>query len=407
MKKNTGGTSAAAPDLARSLLVFTGFQGAMTTFLGFGAVMVYAEHGAATTVHYVSWFMTCVMLGMVLPPAWQAWRQRHSPQHQPWSALVWVRCSFALPAVLLPFSVRWPELQAIAAGGFLGMSWGARHQLELGLLQDHARDRYAAKVTAWSVVTSLTTTLVMSMLLTASRNSAQVLYLAYALLAGAGAIGAVRGFPDFPAAALNSLGQVMRQRAYLRCLPLYFLESGLWGIGMVMAASGAVHALGEASVYGWWVSAATLLGAVALLLLRRQRHPGNRMVWMTRACVGMVLAQALLGASAHWPQWSWLFPLHLLVLAAVMPFWQASEQVLNQRAMDLRGELMDRIAVREITLWAFRFSGLWLFWFAFGHWPPSALLALGAAMVASAQVLEWAIARHWLRAPAAGGDQAA
>ena len=387
--------------LARQLLVFMGFQGAMSTFFGFGAVMVYTHHGVASTVQYVAWFMTAIMLVMVLPPAWQRWRSGAVERAGDVAVATLntrVRWGFALPALLLPFSTQWPVLQAFAAGGFLGLTWSARLHMELDLLPDEARDGYASRVTSWTVVTSLLTTLAMSALLSAVDNDVLALYCAYAVLAAFGAWLAVRGLPHLPAPALVAPWRVMRQAAYLRCLPLYFLESGLWGIGMVLSASGAVHALGDASVYGWLVSAATLVGALALVLLRRHRHAGNRMAWMGRACLGMVMAQALLGGSAQVPSWAWLFPLHLLVLAAVNPFWQASEQVLNQRLLDLNGALADRIAVREFTLWAFRFSSLWLFWWVFGGWNAQDLLLLGSTLIATAQVLEWWVGRNWLRA---------
>ncbi|MEX8495695.1 hypothetical protein, partial [Sphaerotilus sp.] len=141
-------------------------------------------------------------------------------------------------------------------------------------------------------------------------------------------------------------------------------------------------------------SAATVLGALALYTLRRRRHAGNRLRWMALAALGMVVAHTLLGASVWHPA---LYVVHLLTLAAVQPFWAASEQVLNQRVLDLDGALADRIVVREGVLWAFRMLALGGFWWCVQGWSPMRVLLLGAGLMAVAVVLEWAVGRAWLR----------
>ena len=132
---------------------------------------------------------------------------------------------------------------------------------------------------------------------------------------------------------------------------------------------------------------------MALYGARGLRHHANRDVWMRAACAGVVAAAALLGASAVWPA---LFVLHLLLQAAVNPFWVASEHVLNQRAMDLPGRIGDRIVVREATLGLMRLAALAGFWaLAAGLDDPQRLM-VGAALMAIAAVFESLLGRFWL-----------
>ena len=112
------------------------------------------------------------------------------------------------------------------------------------------------------------------------------------------------------------------------------------------------------------------------------------------ACLGMVASQSLLAASVWQPL---LYVPHVLLLACAQPFWQASEQVLNQRALDLYGDLADRIVVREWTLWAFRCAALLAFWWLVQDWSATQQLVLGVALMALATVSEWLLARRWLR----------
>ena len=166
------------------------------------------------------------------------------------------------------------------------------------------------------------------------------------------------------------------------------------GIGMVLGAGGASRALGQVSHYGWVSVVATVVGAAALFALRRKRHSGNRVRWMGLACIGISTGHLLLGASVLHPG---LYVVHLLLIACVQPFWQASEQVLNQRAMDLHGALADRIVVREAVLGAFRLMALGLFWLLIRDWTPVTVLLVGTAMMALSAASEWALGRTWLR----------
>jgi hypothetical protein len=308
-----------------------------------------------------------------------------------------VRVGFLVPAVGLPWAAQRPVLLALVLGAFLGLTWGARMRLELSLLADHERDGHAARATVRTVLASLLATGAAAGLLSLAPDTvgdATVLCRAYAGLAAFGSWWAARGLPATPPMALTQPLAVLRQPGFTRCLPLYFLESGLLGIGMVLGATGAVEALGDTGRYGWAVSAATAVGALALHALRRHRDTTNRVRWMGLACAGMVAGHALLAASLWHPG---LYVAHLLLLAAVQPFWWASEQVLNQRTLDIAGALADRIAVREVVLWAQRMLALAGFAAVTDGWPVRVVLLGGATLVALAVVLEWAIGREWLR----------
>ena len=91
------------------------------------------------------------------------------------------------------------------------------------------------------------------------------------------------------------------------------------------------------------------------------------------------------------------FIAYVVLQAAVGPFWAASESVLNQRTLDSTENLQDRIVVREVVLWAFRMVALALFWMFSTKLSGAVLLAYGATMMAAAVVLQYGIARAWLK----------
>jgi hypothetical protein len=305
-----------------------------------------------------------------------------------------VRLSFGVPAVALWWADGHPLVLALSFGGFLGWSWAARHWLELSSLKDGERDAYATHVTVVWVVASLFTTAVVAALLSLTGESPMAVYGSYAVLAAVASIWAARSLPNTPVMQWERPLAVVRQPGFKACLPLYFLESGMLGIGMVLGAGGASRALGQVSHYGWVSVVATVVGAAALFALRRKRHSGNRVRWMGLACIGMASGQLLLGASVLHPA---LYVLHLLLIACVQPFWQASEQVLNQRAMDLHGALADRIVVRETVLGLSRLLALGLFWLLIRKWDAVTVLLAGTTLMATAAVLEWALGRALLR----------
>jgi hypothetical protein len=219
-------------------------------------------------------------------------------------------------------------------------------------------------------------------------------YASYGVLALAATVWAARSLPQTPVMQWHNPLALVRQPAFKACLPLFFLESGMLGIALVMSSSGAVQALGQASHYGWVSSIASVLGAMSLYVLRSKRHSSNRVQWMGLACLGLVCAQLLLGACVWIPG---LFIAHLLLLACVQPFWLASEQVLNQRALDFKGALADRIVIREALLGFFRLITLGSFWWVVRDWSPQATLVLGTSLIALATLLEWLVGRVWLR----------
>ena len=375
-----------ARQVSDRMLLFVVFQGASATLMGFGALLVYTQGGAAATVYYTVWMLTTVVVTLSLPFVVGRWFQVSVAQV--------VRLCFALPAVLLWWADEQPLLLALAGGSCVGAGWAARHWLELSLLHDTQRDAYATRTTVWTVLSSLVTSLLVTLTLTFSSESRQAVYACYALISLLALLLVPARLPVAPPLRLYAPLSVLRQPAFVQSLPLYFLESGMVGVIMVVESSGAMQSLGQASHYGWVVSAATVAGAFSLYALRARRHIGNRAHWLVRAALGMVLAQALLAASTRWP---WLFIPHALLLACIQPFWQASEQVLNQRALDLQGALADRIVLREWVLWLFRVPVLLAFWWLVQDWSASQQVLLGVGLLAAGILLECRYALRWLR----------
>ena len=366
---------------------FIALQASVAALGAFAGVFVQADHGAAALVRYVVLMLTVAAASTVLSLA-AGMRVRISPTRL-------AQAGFALPAVLLWWADGRPDLLALSLGGFVGMTWGARHWLELHLLEDAERDGYAGHAIALAVGVALAATLAVSLLLTLLQESRAPVYAMFALLAAAGALLAGRRLPKAPPVALEAPWAVLTQPACVACMPLFLLESGLLGIGLVLTASGAVRSLESASNYGWAASAATLAGVFALRAMRTRRHSENRIGWMRAACIGIVVSAALLGASAWWPA---LFVLHLLLQAAVGPFWAASEHVLNQRALDIHGSVGDRIAAREGMLGVFRLVTLGIFWWATQSLGDTQRLVAGASLMGLAAMLEFQLGRQWLGA---------
>lgn len=370
----------------RRLLPFVALQGSVATLGSFAGVFVFAQGGMAATARYAALMLGTTALSIALAYALGAALRLR--------CATLVRAAFVVPGVLLWFAEGRPDVLGLAFGLFLGLSWGARNWLELTLLADHERDAYATHATVLTVAASLATIFLVTLLLQLGGERRQPVFALYAVASLAAAALAARGLPETASIRLHSPWAVARQRGFVACLPLYLLESGLFGVILVIGASGAVHALGEASRYGWVATAAAVAGGIALFALRRRRRPHNRQHWMAAACAGMVLAYGLLGASSVWP---WLFVAHLVLHSGVSPFWQASEQVLNQRTMDIRGALADRILAREATLGLFRLLVLGTFWWGTAGWSDLRMLQVGAALMAGAALLEFALGRAWLR----------
>lgn len=343
--------------------------------------------GVPAVVRYTALMLTFAVLGFVAVFAAARWVRLGNRRV--------AQLSFLLPAALLLGFGAQPDALAAVVGGFIGIGWSARHSVELGLLADGQRDRYSAQVIALDVVVGLVATLAASLALALTDDAAEPLLQGYAVLALLGALIGARAVPDAAPMALERPLAVVRQPAFKRTLPLYFLESGMMGVGLVIGSSAAAQALGSASHYGWATSAATLAGAAGLYALRTRRHAANRVRSMGYACIGLAAAQGLLGASTWLPA---LYVLHLLLQSVMHPFWRASEQVLNQRAMDLHGALADRIVLRELVLWASRLAALYGFWALASGWSSAGVIGFGAALMTLSMVLEWQVGRHWMAA---------
>jgi hypothetical protein len=285
---------------------------------------------------------------------------------------------------------------SFAYGSLLGQSWSARHWLEMQLLSDGQRDAYASHAGALAVGGSIVATLVATVLLTRSANSARLLYALYgaACILAAWRLG--RGMADAPLQPLKAPLALARRPEFLACLPLFFLESGLFGLGQAVTSIGASRAMGSAAALGTAATVAGLAGGVGLYLSARKRDVDNRASWLGGSCLAMAIAFLFLAGSAWIPG---LFVVHLIVKAVAYPFLGASEHVLNQRALDIAGDLGDRIVVREVTLWMMRMLSLLGFWALSTALPPTLMLAAGAVLMAAAVALEYLVAHAWFGEP--------
>jgi hypothetical protein len=114
----------------------------------------------------------------------------------------------------------------------------------------------------------------------------------------------------------------------------------------------------------------------------------NRTHWLGGSCLVIGFSFVLLGASAWVPA---LYIGYSVLKAAGGPFLSASEQVLNQKTLDIRGALSDRIFAREFVLWALRMVSLFAFWGLSNALSSTQLLAVGSAILAIATGMEYVI----------------
>ncbi|TFV88426.1 hypothetical protein E4K72_21925 [Oxalobacteraceae bacterium OM1] len=308
-----------------------------------------------------------------------------------------LRLGFLLPGLLLLFGDGSVTVLGIAFGSFIGLTWGARHWLEMLLLRDEERDGYAAHSGAATVALSVAATLATTVLLAVAGEHSRLVYQLYGVLCIAGAFSLGKRIPRTEPVSLNRPLDVLRQPEFLACLPLFFLESGLFGIGQCLASAGAAHSLGSASDFGWVSTVAGMAAGAALYVTRSRRGVENRLRWLGGSCFVVGLSFVLLGASAWLPG---LFVVYSVLKAAGGPFLAASEQVLNQRTLDIRGALADRIAARECVLWVLRMGSLLLFWGLTAHMKPMTVLVAGSFSLAVATALEYAFGKAllWRRA---------
>jgi hypothetical protein len=369
----------------RTLLPLIALQGAITTLGGFIGFFVIDAQGMNGMFRFTAGMLTTAVAS-TLAAYYLGPRLRLTGKRL-------LKLGFVLPGVLLLFAHESVLLMALAFGAFIGLTWGARHWLEMSLLNDAERDGYAAHSGTVTVVAGVAATLLASLLLVSSTEhgrAVHLLYLLYGALSAIGGLALGNAIPDTAPVSVSRPLAVIRQPQFLACLPLFFLESGLFGLSQALGSAGAVKALGSASQFGWVATLAGLVGGVALYATRKTRDLRNRSHWLGGSCLVVALAFLMLGASAWVPA---LYIGYSVLKAAGGPFLAASEQVLNQRALDIRGRLSDRIVAREFVLWALRMLSLLLFWTLAGSLSTNALLLTGSSLLALATGMEYLIGR--------------
>lgn len=380
---------------ARALLPLIALQGAVSTMVGFIGFFVMHADNVHALFRFTAWMLTTAMastlLAYLLGPRLKLDGRRM------------LRLGFLIPGLLILLCPPSPTLLALAYGSFIGLTWGARHWLEMSLLRDLERDRYAAQCGTMTVAFGIATTFVATLLLAQFFEQSQFVYRFYGAICLLGALMCGKRIPHTEPVSLADPFSVLKQREFLACMPLFFLESGLFGITHALSSAGAVKALSSASHFGWLSTVAGLAGGVALHFSRKKRSLDNRAHWLGASCLVVGSAFILLGASAWIPA---LFSGYLILKALGGPFLSASEQVLNQRTLDIRGRLPDRIIARECVLWSFRMISLFLFWGLAHSLPPKQMLAIGSALLAIATGLEYLYGQAWFWRDAKGLQKA-
>jgi hypothetical protein len=380
----------------RALLPLIGLQGAVVTLGGFLGFFVIGAHDVHAMFRFTALMLTSAM-GATLAAYVLGPRLRISGRRL-------FRLGFLAPGILLLACEPSVAVAALAFGSFVGMTWSARHALEMALLHDGARDRHAARSGTAAIVCGVAATAFAGALLAGGAEQSLLVYRFYGVLCIGTALLAGKSLPHTAPLALEAPFAVMRQPQFVACLPLFFLESGLFGIGQAMASAGAVKALASASQFGWVASAAGLAGGAALYVTRRSRGVDNRGHWLGGACAVVAASFLLLAASAWMPA---LYIGYAVLKAAGGPFLAASEQVLNQRTLDIRGTLADRIFARELVLWLLRMVSLLLFWAVSSLLAPTPMLVLGSVLLATATASEYLVGRMLFWQHGAAAEQAA
>ena len=366
----------------RTLLPLAALQGAVGSFGGFIGFFVIGTHNLDALFRYTASMLTAAMASTFVV-------YMISPRLRLGGAAL-VRLGLLLPGLLLLVADGSVALTAIAFGSYLGITWTGRHALEMSLIADAERDPYAARSGTATIVLSFSATLTSTLLLASFSEQSRVVYWLYGALCIGGALFLGKAIPHTAPVSLKAPLAVIRQPRFIACMPIFFLESGLFGISQAMAATGASNALGVASHYGWVSTVAGLAGGIALYVTRKKRNKDNRAHWFGGACLVMSASYLLLGASAWIPA---LYVVHSMMRAAGAPFLAASQQVLNQCTLDIRGELADRIFARELVLWVLRMAALFMFWGLAMVLTPMHLFLTGSAFLAAAMATEYVIGR--------------
>src|SRR5512133_595372 len=142
----------------RSLLPFVTLQGAICTLFGFIGYFLMSGRGHQAMFEFTSIMLTFAMLAAVLAYGFGA--------RLGLSGKTLMRLGFFLPGVVLLSGNGSVWAMAFAFGSFLGLTWSARHWLEMQLLGDGQRDAYASHAGALAVAGGIVTTLLATMLLT-------------------------------------------------------------------------------------------------------------------------------------------------------------------------------------------------------------------------------------------------
>lgn len=380
----------------RALLPLIGLQGAVGSIGGFIGFFIVGTQDLHAIFRYTAGMLTtavaAIFVAYFFGPRFHLTGRRL------------LRLGFLIPGLLLLGGEGSVAMMAIAFGSFVGMTAGARHSLEMSLLTDAERDGYAARTGTLSVLCSVAATLLATLLLAGFAEQSHYVFWLYGALCVLGAATLGKSIPDTPPVSIKAPLSILRQPQFVACLPMFFLESGLFGISQAMASAGAVQALGSASNFGWVATAAGLTGGVALYVTRKSRNVKNRTHWLGGACLVVSLAYVLLGASAWMPA---LFIGYSVLRAAGLPFLGASQQVLTQRVLDIQGDLSDRIFARELVLWLLRMVSLSLFWALANVISPMGLLVTGATLLAAATAMQYVIGKDLFWKRGAGVEQAA
>ncbi|HZW12743.1 MAG TPA: hypothetical protein VFF81_06070 [Noviherbaspirillum sp.] len=372
----------------RALLPLIGLQGAIGSLGGFIGFFIVGSQDPHAIFRYTAGMLTAAVMSIFLTYLF-------GPRFGMTGRRL-LRLGFLVPGLLLIVGEGSIAMMAIAFGAFIGMTAGARHSLEMSVLSDAERDGYAARTGTLSVICSVAVTLGATLLLASFAEQSHYVFWLYGALCVLGAAALGRSIPDTPPVSLKAPLSILKQPQFVACLPIFFLESGLFGISQAMASAGAVQALGSATNFGWVATVAGLVGGIALYVTRKSRNVQNRTHWLGGACLVVSLAYVLLGASVWVPS---LFIGYSVLRAAGLPFLGASQQVLTQRILDIQGELSDRIFARELVLWMLRMVSLFLFWSLANVISPVSLLLVGSGLLATATAMQYLVGKDlfWKR----------
>lgn len=354
----------------RALLPLVAFQAAVITLGGFIGYFVVGAKSPDAIFQYSALMLTFLMASLVLSYALAPFLKLSSTHI--------LKLGFFVPGVLLLSGSESVLSMAAAFGILQGCTFAARHLLEMSMIPDAARDGYESKVGAINIFGGVSATLVATLVLSVSSDSRQAVYAMYGVICIAASFLLGRHVPGGPLPKLKNPLGVARQREFIACLPLYFMQTGLMGLGLAVGAVASSRALESASSLGWVGTAAGLLGGAGLFLTRNMRNVDNRARWLGGACLASTFCFALLGASAWIPV---LFVVCTLIQSVVDPFLWASQGVLNLKALEIQGELNDRIVMREFAYWVLRMASLGGFWLLAGKLAPVQLLVTGAMLL--------------------------